>query len=362
MLKGTFTLLLQDKEPAVQKVLILNMNIVLDMFAAQIGTSEEKERFFSQLVPSLLQYLETTAVSSIAKLQPIYNHLTHFPNYFSATYLHGTFLPVLLKHLKNGPRALMPQCANIIVLFCRRLCSATLENDIFCKLIMDFGKSKSYGNRIGFIEICKAILQFYSRRFFRERFFEHVLELAKDAVSNVRRRLCLFMPDLKRALRPPAEVELMASLIHAVAKLRMDTDPDVIEAITAASKEIDAIEKEMKEDCGRDPVDMEREIEEQVLKEAAIEQDKLERRQKIREMLQNDRAEKSQESKRPGKRASNDSGSSRLPPAPNGPIVRQPVGGNYAPGVSRVAINSPAGKDKRSARTATYRATSATKR
>ena len=45
---------------------------------------------------------------------------------------------------------------------------------------------------------------------------EPVLELAKDSVSAVRRRLCALLPALKRALRPPAEVEHLATLIQVL--------------------------------------------------------------------------------------------------------------------------------------------------
>eukprot|EP01064_Diplonema_japonicum_P035116 TRINITY_DN7518_c0_g1_i1.p1 TRINITY_DN7518_c0_g1~~TRINITY_DN7518_c0_g1_i1.p1 ORF type:complete len:764 (+),score=161.67 TRINITY_DN7518_c0_g1_i1:59-2350(+) len=363
VLKGTFILLLQDKDPVVQKVLIQNMNVVLDAFSSQVGVGEEKERYFSQLVPPLLQYLETTAATSIAKLQPLYTHLVHFPNYFSSAYLHGTFLPVLLKHLKNGPRALVPQCAGIIVLFCRKLCNTALEGDVFSKLIMDFGKSKSYWNRLSFIEICRATLRHYSRRYFRERFFEHALELSKDPVSAVRRRLCMFLPELKRSLKPPAEVELMANLIQAVSKLQTDTNPDVLEAIRTASKQVDDIEKEIRTtEFEKDTTDAEKEIEEQVLKEAAMEQDKLERRQKIREMLQNDRHEKNSQEGKKGKRCSNDSSSSsRLPPAPSGPIVRQPVGGVSQPVGSRIVSPGVRNLEKKT-RISALRASSAPKR
>ena len=56
-------------------------------------------------------------------------------------------------------------------------------------------------------------------------------------------------------------------------QLQTDTNPDVLEAIQAVTPELDTVEQEMRTaDHDRDAVDCERESEEQMLKEAAMEQ------------------------------------------------------------------------------------------
>ena len=55
-----------------------------------------------------------------------------------------------------------------------------------CRLIqvglrfrVDLGGSRSYWNRLLFIDVCGFILEFFSKRFFKTTFFEFVLVLAK---------------------------------------------------------------------------------------------------------------------------------------------------------------------------------------
>jgi len=43
--------------------------------------------------------------------------------------------------------------------------------------ILECGRGKSYRSRLLFIDICKFIMELFSRRFFKENFFEFLLEL-----------------------------------------------------------------------------------------------------------------------------------------------------------------------------------------
>ena len=45
------------------------------------------------------------------------------------------------------------------------------------------GRGKSYRSRLLFIDICKFIMELFSRRFFKENFFEFLLELG--SVSGI---------------------------------------------------------------------------------------------------------------------------------------------------------------------------------
>ncbi|KAJ9455619.1 serine/threonine-protein phosphatase 4 regulatory subunit 4 [Diplonema papillatum] len=330
LFKGVFMTLLQDKDPAVQDKLIQNMSTLLNMFSEQAPTPDEKERYFSQLVPPLLQWWENSAVKSTWRMENIHRHLEDFPDYFTQAQLHTTFIPLLLKQLSTGPRALVPRSSRMLMLFCRRLSSAPQEDTVFSKLVSDFAKSPSYWNRLAFIEVCHSALEFYSKKSFRDRLLPSALELANDPVSAVRRRLCMLLSSIKRVLLPPAGVDHLTSLIQVVSTLRLDSNTEVLEAIQPASEEIDRIDKRLRSaQIEVDASDAAKEAEELALRDAALEQDKLERRQKIRDMLQNDRLEKEknfQEGRRNGKRNSSDS-TTRLPPAPSGSVVRQPVGG-----------------------------------
>ena len=46
-----------------------------------------------------------------------------------------------------------------------------------CFFVSECGRGKSYRSRLLFIDICKFIMELFSRRFFKENFFEFLLEL-----------------------------------------------------------------------------------------------------------------------------------------------------------------------------------------
>ena len=86
----------------------------------------------------------------------------------------------------------------------------------------------------------------YSRAFFKEYFFESVLELANDSVPNVRLKLCPLLPKLKQLVKLPADRNLLQLLEQAVRKILVnETDRDVTAAIESAVKLLDEVQVPM---------------------------------------------------------------------------------------------------------------------
>eukprot|EP01060_Flectonema_neradi_P014050 TRINITY_DN20775_c0_g1_i1.p1 TRINITY_DN20775_c0_g1~~TRINITY_DN20775_c0_g1_i1.p1 ORF type:complete len:760 (+),score=123.76 TRINITY_DN20775_c0_g1_i1:163-2442(+) len=334
-----FTNLITDKEPIVRDTIIVNLSSILNNFSANITDSDESEQYFTNLIPPIVQWWESHAPRSLAKLQIMYSHVDYFPHYFSVQQLHSVWLPLFIKQLSQGPRAFLSDTARTVIHFSRHLQNSSLEGELLTSLINDFGKSKSYPNRLSFIEICKHLLTYYSRKYFRERVLETILELSKDPVSAVRRRLVLLLPAIRKTLNPPADVDYLSNFIKIIATLQLDTNPEVIEAVTVVAAEIEELNKELIENPNpeEDRIDAVKEQEELVLREAAMEQDKLDRRTKIREMIQHEKVAKTESGSgrnRTTKRVS-DTSSNRLPPAPSGGVVRQPVGGSRITGITK---------------------------
>lgn len=55
-------------------------------------------------------------------------------------------------------------------------------------MIVDFAKGKSFRHRTLFIDIGVAVLSLFSRQFFKDNFYENLLELSSDSVPNIRLR------------------------------------------------------------------------------------------------------------------------------------------------------------------------------
>ena len=48
-----------------------------------------------------------------------------------------------------------------------------------CLLTVELGGSRSYWNRLLFIDFCSCVLELFSKRYFKTMFFEFILVLAK---------------------------------------------------------------------------------------------------------------------------------------------------------------------------------------
>ena len=272
--KTIFTNLINDKEGAVREKLIINLSSILNNFVAHVPDNEESEKFFAALIPPIVQWWESHAPRSLARLEIMYSHVEYFPQYFTIHQLQTVWLPLFVKQLSQGPRDFLPDSARTVIHFSRHLQNSALEAELLTSLINDFGKSRSYSNRLSFIEICKYILIYYSRRHFRERVLESILELSKDPVSAVRRRFVLILPLIRHTLKPPAEVDYLSNFIKIIATLQLDSNPEVIETITVVAAEIEELNKEIINNPNPhdDHIDAVKEQEEQVLREAAMEQ------------------------------------------------------------------------------------------
>jgi serine/threonine-protein phosphatase 4 regulatory subunit 4 len=89
-------------------------------------------------------------------------------------------------------------------------------------------------------------MELYSKTFFKEYFFEFVLELASDPVANVRLRLCRILPALKGLLKLPTDRNLLQQLDSSVRKILInEKDRDVEDAIRLSVEELDKTQVQM---------------------------------------------------------------------------------------------------------------------
>ncbi|KAK2169621.1 hypothetical protein LSH36_8g03025 [Paralvinella palmiformis] len=110
----------------------------------------------------------------------------------------------------------------------------------------DLCRAHSCHRRSLFIDLCWDLIELYSRAFFKEYFFESVLELANDSVPNVRLKLCPLLPKLKQLVKLPADRNLLQLLEQAVRKILVnETDRDVTAAIESAVKLLDEVQVPM---------------------------------------------------------------------------------------------------------------------
>jgi hypothetical protein len=290
-LKDSFVALVQDPVLQVRTMIAAHLAPLLGVFAVQLK-GEERDSFFATIAPHIVTY-EVAVHKDWRKVSSLFNSFREFPKYFGGAVLHEKFLPLLVNHLVSGAAAIKEQCAELVVLFSSHLNDNTLKVEVFSKLVADFGRSTSCFNRTTYALVFRHCANHYSRKFLRDRLFEPLLELSKDPVVNVRLQFIKGLPQIRRCLKPPVEADLLKKFTEAVQRLRDDADPEVQAAIAEVLPDIEDIDADFARQVALrmtnapdDVQDKAFEDAEGDLLEVAKEQEKLERRQKLREMLQ----------------------------------------------------------------------------
>lgn len=103
-------------------------------------------------------------------------------------------------------------------------------------------------------------MELFSRRFFKENFFEFLLELGSDPVLNVRLKFCIVPPRLKSLLKLPSDRHLLQQLEQCIRNLLSnEKEPDVCNAVREAFMKLDKTKYE------DDKLDQQKEEEERLL-------------------------------------------------------------------------------------------------
>ena len=79
-----------------------------------------------------------------------------------------------------------------------------------------------------FIEICKIVFEFYSKSFFKNWFYEHLINLANDEVSNVKLAFMKILTTVKK-LWNSYDRDKLNVLENIIGNFLHDKDRDVVE-------------------------------------------------------------------------------------------------------------------------------------
>eukprot|EP00668_Euglena_longa_P018659 GGOE01023254.1.p1 GENE.GGOE01023254.1~~GGOE01023254.1.p1 ORF type:complete len:832 (-),score=177.95 GGOE01023254.1:465-2960(-) len=282
-----FFVLAQDPELEVQDAIFANLGAILRSFSCAVN---DDRQIFNDCIPAICTY-EAAIKSCWRKVIRFLDQFDQFPAYFSSDVLYEKFIPILFRHMSQNTVEVKDKCAWLIMCFTRKLHNHTQQVEIINRILTEFGRARSYWHRQTFIICCLRCLEHFSRKFFREKMVDTTLELAKDPVANVRRKLCLLLPHIKLVLRPPAPVDLLAIFNERVARLAMDPDKDVADGAREAISRMEEMEDDLlrKQDLGLqdedERLDGQREEEENTLMEAAHEIEKQQRRKALRELI-----------------------------------------------------------------------------
>ncbi|XP_052106297.1 serine/threonine-protein phosphatase 4 regulatory subunit 4-like isoform X9 [Mytilus californianus] len=269
-------LLLKDESVDVLKGVIANIPCILDCLSgtgSNHSLSESKLHVLNDVIIAVLNSEPVIFTSNNWRLQEhLMDNLSCLIKCCSSDVLYQKVIPVVYPKIKSA-RALPVKhaaCRSALKII-RKIKKLTQREELLHCFVEDFCHGRSCHHRSLFIDVCKNVIELYSKTFFKEYFYEYVLELQSDSVPNVRLRLCSILPQLKKIIKLPTDRNLLQQLETCVRRLLLsEKDRDVLAAIKIAVDDLDKIHVQMEPLTKRsffehDLVDQAKEEEEKLL-------------------------------------------------------------------------------------------------
>lgn len=264
IIQQDLSILLKDESIEVLEGLIPNLPESLECLATggRPTRVDAKLNNLSNLIPSLIACELAVDSSSNWRLHvQLLEKFSCFPKCLTSEQIYYKFVPLFFRLLSsNRVLPVKLAAAHTLCVFIRYNRRFEQRQELCCRLIQECGRGKSFRSRLLFIDICKFIMELFSRRFFKENFFEFLLELGSDPVLNVRLKFCNVPPRLKSLLKLPTDRHLLQQLEQCVRKLHSsEKEPDVCAAVREAFMKLDKTKYE------EDEMDQQKEEEERLL-------------------------------------------------------------------------------------------------
>ncbi|XP_068083242.1 uncharacterized protein [Anabrus simplex] len=255
MVKNELVKLLRDDSDEVLQGLIPNIAMTMELLAktGNIGPDVVGSRVLND---SAALEIGRALVKCEAEVGRTHNWRLHslllhqlecLPNCLPSDFINSHFIPIMFTRIHTArPVPCRVAAARTLLVFLRYNQKQVQRSDIRSRIITELCRGRSCYSRMMFIKICHIAIELYSRRYFKDYFFTHLLELAEDKIPNIRLGLVALIPKLKAMLRLPTDRQLLLAMESCVRRLLLDEkDRDVVSLLNVVIHQLDKIEVKM---------------------------------------------------------------------------------------------------------------------
>ena len=207
--------LFADSHIEVLEAMVANMVHVIDalarhgvlLFAGQGG------QYSQGLSRALLNCEETISLTRNWRLQAdCLEKFSCLANCISPVTIMQKFIPLLFIRMLNA-RTLPCRvaAARTVLVILRFTVKEENRSQIVARIREDLGGGKRCHSRMLFLLLCEMAISLFSKQYFKQNFYNDILQLAQDKVANIRLKLCGILPRLKSVLSLPSGDYAIAS-------------------------------------------------------------------------------------------------------------------------------------------------------
>ncbi|GJQ83912.1 hypothetical protein Trydic_g19850 [Trypoxylus dichotomus] len=223
MLKADFVRLLRDDAEDVLQMLVPNLKSTLSLLA-QFGflSKDRTDQTTMEISRAVLKcQIELAKGYNWRLLATFIEQLECLPLCMPSDFIHQHFTPIILGNAANGRvKPVRYQAIRTLLIFLRYNRKDNQQKWLRDALINQFCYSDSCYTRQIYVKLCFYALEIFSSKYFKEYFFQPLLCLAEDPISNVRYSFISILPNLKLlTLLPPIDTKYKVILQDAITRL-----------------------------------------------------------------------------------------------------------------------------------------------
>ncbi|KAK4873132.1 hypothetical protein RN001_015161 [Aquatica leii] len=246
ILKSDFVRLLQDDSEEVLNSLVPHLGTTLELLCEFETLSRLNVNPATlEIGRALLKCQFELTTRNNWRLSTMFLHqFERLPNCMPSDFIHQHFTPILLTCAAKGrARPVRVQAVRTLVIFLRYNGKEMQRRWIRENTVAQLCRSDSYYTRLIYIKLCAAAMDIFSDKYFKEYFYENLLDLAVDPVANIRLCIVNMIMSLKQMLILPEDKQLNERFNTVLKRYTDDEkDRDVIKAFQLKSKEMKTYE------------------------------------------------------------------------------------------------------------------------
>ncbi|XP_012521533.1 serine/threonine-protein phosphatase 4 regulatory subunit 4 isoform X2 [Monomorium pharaonis] len=245
-IKGNFIKLLKDDSEEVLQDLIPHLGLTLECLAESqtIGT-DRMDSSLMEIGKALLKCEAEIAGTHNWRLASLMHaQLEILPKCFSSDFIYSYFVPMTFSRILHArPIPVRLAAGTLFLLFLRYNTKSIQRAELRSRIFTDLANNPDCYVRMMFVRMMVEALEIFSSTYFKEYFFNVLLNLAEDPVANIRMKVVSLLPQLKNQLWMPTDKKLLTSLESVVRHLvNNEKDRDVLFILKNVTQKLDKMD------------------------------------------------------------------------------------------------------------------------
>ncbi|XP_025075295.1 uncharacterized protein LOC105431820 isoform X1 [Pogonomyrmex barbatus] len=245
-IKGNLIKLLKDDSEEVLQGLIPHVGLTLEYLVENqtIGT-DKMDSSLMNLGKALIKCENEVATTHNWRLVSLmHTQLEILPKCFPNDFIYSYFVPMAFSRILHARPIPVRLTAGTLFLFLLRYNMKSIQRaDMRNRIFTDLANSPDCYVRMMFVRMMVEALEIFSSSYFKEHFFNVLLNLTEDSVANIRMKVVSLLPQLKSLLWVPADKKLLTSLESVVRHLvNNEKDRDVLFILKNVTQKLDEID------------------------------------------------------------------------------------------------------------------------